>query len=209
MWPTIWVTHREQRGRFATDARRPLLKLLEGVRVLDFSRLYTLATCKLADMGADVIKIEEPPAGDYMRLIPPFVEPAGIGLHYLMLNRNKRSFGIRFTGSESQPILTDLIASADVVVESSLPGSMARFGLDYGSVAKIRPDIVYCSITGFGQDGPYAQLPSHGLNLDAAAGLVTLQRGQTGRPEIAFGLGIGVELGGLHAALAIVAALSP
>lgn len=186
-----------------------MLPLLNGVRVLDLTKLFTLATGRLADLGADVIKVEEPPAGDYLRGLPPIVESAGVSLAYLMLNRNKRSIGLDLKQDEGRQLFLELVKTADVVVELSKPEAFRRLGLDYESLRDVKPDLIYCSITGYGQDGPYRDLPSHSMNVDACAGNLRIERGPAGRPEIGAysAIGIGVEQAALHAALGIVSAL--
>jgi crotonobetainyl-CoA:carnitine CoA-transferase CaiB-like acyl-CoA transferase len=187
-----------------------MLPLLDGIRILDLTRLdAALATGRLADLGADVIKIEEPPHGDYYREQPPFVGRAGMGIGYVMLNRNKRSVGLDLKTAAGREIFFELLETADAVVEVSRPGKFARHGLDYDSLKHLKRDLVYCSITGYGQTGSYRDLPSHGMNVDASAGLLRLERGPGGRPEIApsGATGLAIELGALHAALAVTAAL--
>ncbi|MCA1844013.1 MAG: CoA transferase, partial [Actinobacteria bacterium] len=184
-----------------------MIPLLEGVRVLDLCRLATAATTKLADLGAEVIKIEEPPHGDYLRGLPPVLPEYGVGLFYLMLNRNKKSLGLNLKADEGRRIFFELLGGADVVVEVSKPGAFARLGLDADSLRAVKPDLIYCSVTGYGQTGPYRDLPSHGMNIDAAAGLLQIERNSDGRPEITLGSAVGLEMGGVHAALAVVAAL--
>ncbi|HET9770491.1 MAG TPA: CaiB/BaiF CoA-transferase family protein [Acidimicrobiia bacterium] len=187
-----------------------MLPLLDGIRILDLTRLdAALATCRLADLGADVIKIEEPPHGDYYREQPPFVGRSGMGIGYVMLNRNKRSVGLDLKTAAGREIFFELLETADAVVEVSRPGKFARHGLDYDSLKHLKRDLVYCSITGYGQTGAYRDLPSHGMNVDASAGLLRIERGPGGRPEIApsGSTGLAIELGALHAALAVAAAL--
>lgn len=184
-----------------------MLPLLNGFRILDLCRLAAGATTKLADLGAEVIKIEEPPLGDYMRALPPVLREQGVGLFYLTFNRNKKSLGLNLKAGEGLTIFLELLQTADAIVEISKPGTFERLGLDYQSLRAVKPDLVYCSISGYGQTGPYQGLPSHGMNIDAAAGLLEIVRGPNGRPEIKVGSATGVELGNAHAALGVVAAL--
>ena len=187
-----------------------MLPLLDGIRILDLTKLdAALATCRLADLGADVIKVEEPPHGDYYREQPPYVGRVGMGIGYVMLNRNKRSVGLDLRTAAGREIFYELLETADAVVEVSRPGKFTRRGLDYDSLKHLKRDLVYCSVSGYGQTGPYRDLPSHGMNVDASAGLLRIERGPGGRPEIApFGAtGLSIELGALHAALAVAAAL--
>jgi crotonobetainyl-CoA:carnitine CoA-transferase CaiB-like acyl-CoA transferase len=187
-----------------------MLSLLDGIRVLDLTKLdAALATCRLADLGADVIKIEEPPHGDYYREQPPFVGRTGMGVGYVMLNRNKRSVGLDLRSPAGREIFYELLETADVVVEVSRPGKFNRRELDYDSLKHLKRDLVYCSVSGYGQTGVYRDLPSHGMNVDAGAGLLRIERGPGGRTEIAPSgvTGLAIELGALHAALAVSAAL--
>lgn len=180
---------------------------LAGVRVLDLTRLIpgALATRKLADLGADVVKIEEPATGDYLRAIPPFV--GGRSLMYDLLNRSKRSVALDLHDAGDRGTFAQLVARADAVVEVSRPGRFAAAGVDLAELARRRPDLVVCSLTGFGQDGPLAGLPAHGMNIDALAGCLGVDEGE----PPSFGPGVftslGAELGGLNAALAVTAAL--
>ena len=185
-----------------------MLTLLNGVRVLDFSRLIPggYATAKLADLGADVVKVEELPAGDYMRSVPPMYD--GASLLYLALNRNKRSVALDFKTDAGRDAFEQLVRASDVFIESSRPGAMKRLGADYDSLRSLQPDLIYCSLSGFGQNGPYAHLPSHGANLEAAAGFVQIEQEEDGTaraPNIR--VFMASQAGAMHAALAIVAAL--
>ena len=187
-----------------------MLRLLDGVRVVDMTRLMpgALATHKLADLGADVIKVEVPPVGDYLRGQPPFVD--GVGFYYSILNRNKRSLAADPKTEDGRQLILDLVRTADVFVDVSRPGSLARIGLDYESLREVKPDIIHCSLTGYGSTGPYMDLPSHGLNIDAAAGMLKIVRSPNGRPEVKITsqtMATCIEMGGVNAALAITAAL--
>jgi alpha-methylacyl-CoA racemase len=184
-----------------------VIPLLDGVRVLDLCRLAAGATTRLADLGAEVVKVEEPPSGDYLRGLPPIVPDAGVGLFYLMINRNKKSLGLDLKSEEGRRIFLELLRTADAVVEISKPGTWERLGLDYASLRAVKPDLVYCSITGYGRTGPYRALPSHGMNIDAAAGLLEISHAPGARPEIKVGSAVGLEMGSAHAALGVVAAL--
>jgi len=182
--------------------------LLNGVRVLDFTRLIpgAYATAKLADLGADVIKVEQPPQGDYMRMLPPLMD--GLSVLYLVLNRNKRSVLIDLSSEEGRLQFEKLVKTADVFIEGGRPGAAARSGADYESLKKIKADIIYCSISGYGQNGPYSDLPSHGANMDAAAGHVDIQPREDGTADIPnIRVFMASQSGGTHAALAIAAAL--
>lgn len=180
---------------------------LIGLKVLDMSRLIPggLATRRLADLGADVVKIEEPGRGDYLRTIPPLID--GIGIMHSCLNRGKRSIALNIHVDEDRALFDQLAAAADVIVEVSRPGRYAEVGIDFAAMRAARPELVVCSVTGFGNDGPEAATPSHGMNMDALAGGVQLDR-SGGTVRLARGqISLAAELGGVNAALAIVAAV--
>src|SRR5215469_15833415 len=129
---------------------------LSGIRILDLSRLLpgAYASQMLADFGADVIKVEEPGSGDYGRYMPPH-GAGGMSLYFLAINRNKRSMTLNLKTGGGQAIFQRLARQADVVLESFRPGVMERLGLGYEQLKEINPRIVYCAISGYGQDGPY------------------------------------------------------
>ncbi len=156
---------------------------LEGVKVLDFSTLLPgpMCTLMLADAGADVIKIERS-AGDEMRsYLPKFGSDS---VNFALLNRGKKSIVADLKSAEIRQQLQTLIAEADVLVEQFRPGVMDRLGLGYEAVSKINPGIVYCSITGFGQSGPYAKIAAHDMNYQAQAGMMSLGGDAQGRPSV-------------------------
>jgi crotonobetainyl-CoA:carnitine CoA-transferase CaiB-like acyl-CoA transferase len=183
-------------------------KPLTGVRVLDLARLIPgdLASRKLADMGADVVKVEGPGVGDYLRVLPPRV--GDLGVHHWNLNRNKRSIQLDIHSPQGEEMFAALLQKADVILEVSVPGRYKAAGLDFAQWRKARPELVVCSLSGFGQSGPWASLPSHGMNLDALAGCV-VTRSSEGRLQIDYGLSTSLanELGALNAALGIAAAV--
>ncbi|MET4119863.1 crotonobetainyl-CoA:carnitine CoA-transferase CaiB-like acyl-CoA transferase [Bradyrhizobium sp. JR4.1] len=131
---------------------------LDGIRVIDFSHFIAgpFATMILADMGAEVIKIEVPGRGDDLRRYPPMDKELGLGAPFLWTNRNKRSVALDLKSESAVAIVRELIATADVIVENFSTGVMERFGLDYQSCRKIRPQIIYCSVSAYGRDGPFA-----------------------------------------------------
>ena len=131
---------------------------LDGIRVIDFSHFIAgpFATMILADMGAEVIKIEVPGRGDDLRRYPPMDKELGLGAPFLWTNRNKRSVALDLKSESAVGIVRELIATADVIVENFSTGVMERFGLDYQSCRKIRPQLIYCSVSAYGRDGPYA-----------------------------------------------------
>ena len=174
---------------------------LTGTRVLDLSRLLPGPYCTLllADMGADVIKIEEPGKGDYMRELIPGV--------YEAVNRNKRSVTLNLKSKEGCEILYRMARNADVLVESFRPNVTTKIGIDYSTIEKINNSIIYCSISGYGQDGPYKDRPGHDINYLGIAGALSIPgeiNKKPGRP----GLPIGDLSSGLFAAFSILAALT-
>lgn len=181
---------------------------LAGLKVLDLTRLLPGAFCTqmLADYGADVLKIEQPGAGDYNRQFAPIARKESGS--FLLLNRNKRSLTLNLKAAEGRAIFLKLMQDADVVIEGFRPGVMERLGLGYAALAAGNPRLVYCAISGFGQDGPYAQKSGHDLNYMALAGALQL----FGTPEtgpIVAGLSIAdVGGGSLMAAFGILAALA-
>lgn len=181
---------------------------LRGIRILDLTRLIAgdLATRQLADLGAEVVKVEDPVAGDYQRVIPPFVN--GTAVWHELLNRNKKSVALDIFDERDRETVLKLIDVADAVVEVSRPGGLLRTGIDLAECRKRRPELVVCSISGFGQMGEWAMLPAHGLNMDGLAGMTETyeEDGQTRFIQLAY-TSFGNELGALNAALAVTAAL--
>lgn len=191
---------------------------LHGVRVLDLSRVLAgpWATQLLGDLGADVIKIERPGVGDETRTWgPPWVSyragrDSRVAAYYLCANRNKRSVTINMAEPKGADLIAQLAAKSDVVVENFKVGGLARYRLDYAHLRKLNPRLIYCSITGFGQDGPYATRAGYDFLIQGLGGLMSI----TGRPDGEAGAGpikVGVALTdvltGLYAANAIQAAL--
>ncbi|RJQ30773.1 MAG: CoA transferase [Peptococcaceae bacterium] len=152
---------------------------LEGIRVLDLTRLLPGPYCSmmLADFGAEVIKIEEPGRGDYLRWMS--ADKVGdTGGNFLLINRNKKSIILNLKHSAGKEILYRMVKEADIVMEGYRPGVPKRIGVDYNTLKEINPAIIYCSVTGYGQDGPYVQAPGHDINYIGYAGIL----GMTGRP---------------------------
>jgi crotonobetainyl-CoA:carnitine CoA-transferase CaiB-like acyl-CoA transferase len=184
-----------------------LASALDGIRVLDLSRLLPgpFLTMVLADLGADVVKIEDPRLGDYMRQFPP--AKGGISGRYLAVNRGKRSIVLDLKAAAGRDALLRMVAKADVVVESFRPGVMAKLGLDYAALAAVNPGIVVCSISGFGQTGPYVDRAGHDLGYIALAGVLAMGGAADGAPMMP-GVQIADLAGGaLWGATAILAAL--
>ncbi|MBC3490636.1 CaiB/BaiF CoA transferase family protein [Pseudomonas taiwanensis] len=192
---------------------------LSHLRVLDLSRVLAgpWAGQILADLGADVIKVERPGSGDDTRAWgPPFLtdvqgENTSEAAYYLSANRNKRSVTIDFTQPQGQRLVRELAAKSDIVIENFKVGGLAAYGLDYQSLKAVNPTLIYCSITGFGQTGPYAKRAGYDFMIQGLGGLMSL----TGRPEGEEGAGpvkVGVALTdiltGLYSTVAILAALA-
>jgi crotonobetainyl-CoA:carnitine CoA-transferase CaiB-like acyl-CoA transferase len=137
----------------------------------------------LADFGADVIKVEEPGSGDYGRFMPPQLA-GGMSLYFVAINRNKRSMTLNLKAEEGREIFLRLVRRADVVLESFRPGVMERLSLGYEQLKEVHPGLVYCAISGYGQDGPYRLRAGHDLNYAGYAGLLDYNRGQRGEPAM-------------------------
>lgn len=150
---------------------------LAGIKVIDMTRLLPgpYATMLLGDLGADVLKIEDPQLGDYLRWRGPYIN--GEGASFLVLNRNKRNMTLNLKHAEARDIFLKVVADADILMESFRPGVLDKLGVGYAQLKEINPRLIYCAISGYGQDGPYAQRAGHDLNYIGYAGAL----GQTGR----------------------------
>jgi alpha-methylacyl-CoA racemase len=180
---------------------------LTGIRILDLTRLLPGAFCTmlLADMGADVVKIEEPGTGDYMRWTPPLID--GQSALFDALNRNKRSVTLNLKAGEGRDLLLKLVDGAAVLVEGNRPGVMDRLGLGWNVLHARNPKLVMCSITGYGQDGPFAGRAGHDINYTATAGVLGLN-GEAGGPPMPLSVQVAdIGGGGQQAAIAILGAL--
>ena len=180
---------------------------LDGIRIIDLSRVVSgpFCTMNLADMGADVVKIEEPGRGDESRAFgPPFL--GGESPYFLSVNRNKRSCTINLKSDAGRAILWRLLDNADVVIQNFRPGAMARLGLDYEAVAARHPRLIYCSISGFGDSGPDAVRPGYDLVVQGESGLMDLT-GQADGPPTRIGTSIADLTAGVMAAQGITLAL--
>ena len=191
---------------------------LAGLKVLDLSRILAgpYATQLFADLGADVVKVENPDGGDDTRRWgPPFTSKAdggrGDAAYFSACNRNKRSITVDFASVAGANLLRDLAKTADIIVENFRPGGLQKYGLDYASIAAINPGIIYCSITGFGQTGPYSNRPGYDFLIQGMGGLMSI----TGQPDGSPGAGpvkVGVAVcdlfTGLFTANAALAALA-
>ena len=187
---------------------------LAGVRVLDLTRILAGPTCTqlLGDLGADVLKIERPGAGDDTRKWgPPYVEGAdgadtAESAYYLCANRNKRSVAVDIARPEGQALVRRLLAGCDLLVENFKVGDLARYGLDHARLAAEFPRLIYCSITGFGQTGPYAARAGYDYLAQGMGGIMSLTGAADGEP-MKVGVGISDVMCGMYAAVAILAAL--
>lgn len=184
---------------------------LDGVRVLDLSRLLPggLCTVVLADLGADVIKVEAPPRGDYARAREPHHEssdPSTSSATFIGLNRNKRSMVLDMKAPAGAETLLRLVATSDVVLESFRPGVLARNGVGYDAMRAVNPKIVLCSISGWGQQGPTSQVAGHDINYLAELGLLSMT-GTSAEEPVLSSMQVADSVGGLLSATVILAAL--
>lgn len=180
---------------------------LDGIKVLDLSRVLAGPWCSmtLADLGAEVWKVETPKGGDETRKwAPPSV--GGISTYYLAVNRNKKALAIDMATSRGAELLRELVRRADIVLENFLAKSLKRLGVDYESLKAIKPDIIHCSISGYGRDGPLADLPGYDFVIQAEAGLMAITGTRDGEPT-RFGVAITDLVAGMNATQAILAAL--
>ena len=183
------------------------MNVFDGVRVLDLSRMLAgpYGAMLLADLGAEVVKIEEPGGGDPMRAMgPPFLD--GESAYFLSINRNKKSVALDLDRPEGRAVFLDLCRVADVVWENFRPGVMARLGCDPATLRALNPRLVVCSISAFGQEGPYRDWPAFDLALQAMGGAMSIT-GEEGRPPVRMGLPMGDLAGGMFGALAVAGAL--
>ncbi|MES2518326.1 MAG: CoA transferase [Bacteroidota bacterium] len=185
--------------------RKPQTGPLQGIRILDLTRLLPgpLGTMLMADMGAEVIKIEDPNAPDYVRFFPPFV--GGESVNYLAYNRSKLSMFLDYKSEEGRQVFFELIKTADVVVEQFRPNFLDKIGIGYEDAKKINPKIIYVSVTGYGQSGPYAHLAGHDLNYIAYAGILGIT-GEMGSNPTVPGVQMADIAGGSY--MSVIATLS-
>jgi formyl-CoA transferase/CoA:oxalate CoA-transferase len=179
---------------------------LEGVRVLDLTRVLAgpAASLALADLGAEVIKIEPPGAGDETRTFPPFRD--GESHYYLSINRGKKSIVVDLKSDTGVALVRDLAAKCDVLIENYRPGVMDRLGLGYEALAAINPRLIYCSISGFGMTGPLRDRPSFDIVLQALSGALSVN-GEPGGTPTKLGIPLGDLVGGINGPIGILAAL--
>jgi crotonobetainyl-CoA:carnitine CoA-transferase CaiB-like acyl-CoA transferase len=184
--------------------------LLDGLTVLDFTRVLAGPYCTrlLADLGAHVIKVERPGEGDEVRYTAYQLETgrSDQSSYFVRLNAGKQGIAIDLTHPQARALVFDLVREAEVVVENFSPGVMARYGLDYASLRTVRPDLVYCSISGFGQSGPWSSMQAYAHLINAISGLMDLDRGAEANPRVSYLQAADVLAGG-QAFGAICAAL--
>lgn len=190
----------------ATQSHESAAGLLSGIRVIDFTRMLAgpLCTALLADIGADVIKVENPGGGDDARHFHP--RKGDESTYFMLLNRSKKSVTIDLKSKKGVELIEALVAKSDVVVENFRPGTVKRLGVDYERLSAINPRIVYASISGFGQTGPMSRQPSYDIIAQAMSGLMSI----TGRPDgppTRVGESMGDSIAGLYASWGILAAL--
>ena len=188
---------------------------LEGIRVIDLTRILAgpFSTMLMADMGADIIKVEQPGAGDPARGNGPFLSPDGaesseqqFSTYFMSINRGKRSIAIDLSKPKGREVLLKLAETADVLIENFRPGTMQKLGLDYEVVKGRNPRIVVCSVSGFGQSGPYAHRPALDVIVQGMGGMLSIT-GEPGRGPVRPGASIGDITSALFATIAIQSAL--
>jgi crotonobetainyl-CoA:carnitine CoA-transferase CaiB-like acyl-CoA transferase len=178
---------------------------LSGIRILDLSRLAPgpYLTQLLADLGAEVIKVETPATGDYARFIP---EKMGLGKMFDMINEGKKSVAINYRNPRGRDVLMRLTETADVLLESFRPRTAARWKIDYESLRTVKPDLIYCALSGYGQNGPYRQRAGHDLNYTAISGALALNT-REGQPPTPYGVAVADLSGAMLGGIAILSAL--
>ena len=186
--------------------------LLEGLRVLELARILAgpWAGQLLADLGATVVKVESPEGDDTRRWGPPFVANAGEGrdaAYFHACNRGKRSVVIDFSTDEGQRQVRALAAEADVLIENFKVGGLEKYGLDYASLSQVNPRLVYCSISGFGQDGPYASRPGYDFIIQGMSGIMDVTGAPDGEPQ-KIGVAFADIMSGLYGVIGVQAALA-
>jgi len=179
---------------------------LDGIRVVDLTRLLPgpFATQLFANLGAEVIKVEDPEVGDYMRFVPPALDDTSYP--FAMVNRDKKSVAVDLKTKAGQEVLHRLVARADIFVEQFRAGVAAKLGADYATLRAVNPRLVYCAFEGFGLNGPYAGRPAHDLDFEALAGILSVTGSEDGRPVIP-GVPVADLASAYNAAFSILAAL--
>lgn len=180
---------------------------LENIKVLDLSRVLAgpYAAMLLADLGAEVIKVEAPKTGDDSRAFGPYVE--GESAYFMSINRNKKSITLNLKSEEGKKIFWDLIQKVDVLVENFRPGTMEKLGLGYDEIKKVNPKVIYAAASGFGHSGPYSKRPAYDAVVQAMGGIMSIT-GPKGGPKTRVGTSVGDISAGLFTVIGILAALN-
>ncbi len=193
--------------------KKKIIESLEGINVFDLTRVLAgpTATQILGDLGANIIKVERPSSGDDSRnLGPPYLDDKSENpresAYFLSVNRNKNSVSIDLTKKEGQELAKKIIKKCDVLVENFRAGNLKQYGLDFKSIKKINPEIIYCSITGFGQDGPYSKRGGYDYLVQAMGGIMSITGENKGNPT-KIGVGVSDIITGLYATISILSAL--
>ncbi|MHA6266635.1 CaiB/BaiF CoA-transferase family protein [uncultured Aliiroseovarius sp.] len=183
---------------------------LEGLKVVELARILAGPWIgqSLADLGADVVKVESPEGDDTRKWGPPFIEREGdkTAAYYYCANRGKECVTADFRTQEGQQIVRDLVKDADILIENFKVGGLAKYGLDYDSLAKLNPRLIYCSVTGFGQDGPWANRAGYDFLLQGLSGLMSVTGDPAGQPQ-KVGVAITDIVTGLYGTIGILAAV--
>ena len=183
---------------------------LSGLKVIELARILAgpWAGQTLADLGADVIKVESPAGDDTRQWGPPFVERPGdrSAAYFHSCNRGKRSISVDFRTPEGQQTVRDLVADADILIENFKVDGLTKYGLDYASLSKVNPGLIYCSITGFGQDGPYAHRAGYDYIIQGMSGLMSITGDPAGQPQ-KVGVAVTDVFTGVYSVVAILAAV--
>jgi len=182
-------------------------RALEGIRVLDLTTFMSgpFASMVLGDLGAEIIKIEQPGKGDASRQIPPYFHE-GESLYYISLNRNKKSVTLNLNTEKGKDILYELVRKVDIVIENYRPGITKKLEIDYERLKEINPRIIYCSITGYGPEGPYGRRPAYDLTIQALSGAMSMTGAERTGP-LRLGVPMGDLAGSMWALVGILAAL--
>lgn len=179
---------------------------LEGIKVLSFGRMLAgpFATMLLADLGAEVVKIEAPKIGDLARFAGPFIDK--VSSYFLSINRGKKSVTLDLKKEQARKVVFELAKGADILLENFRPGAMDRLGFGYEAVREVNPRIIYASLSGFGQEGPYAQRPAFDMIAQGMGGVMSIT-GEPGRPPVRLGYSMGDIGASLFTCISILAAL--
>lgn len=196
-----------EKSEFYANARTDVRGPLHGVRVVEATTTWAgpMAGCMLADFGADVIKVEHPD-GEVCRLLPPYLPDSKLTVPHETVNRNKRNVSINLKVPKGREMFLELCKSADIVIENFKPGTLSGWGVGYADVAAVKPDVVYVSVSGFGQFGPYSNRPGYDPIAQNFTGWTSINGDPDGGPTKAPTF-LGDDLGGMHGALGALAAL--